>query len=96
MHPGGPVTADVHPDEVENWKACGWHAGGIATYTSTPGPEMPLPGDPPASLDTMGVKELRAYAKEHGIAIGAKATTKDAILAVISAAVGESSPPASA
>jgi len=23
-HEGGPVEADVHPDEVENWKAYGW------------------------------------------------------------------------
>ncbi|MFK3704659.1 hypothetical protein ACI2JR_06780 [Klebsiella sp. NPDC088457] len=22
--PGAPNTADVHPDEVENWKAHGW------------------------------------------------------------------------
>ena len=22
--PGAPTTADVHPDEVENWKANGW------------------------------------------------------------------------
>lgn len=25
IHPGGPKTADVHPDEVENFKAAGWH-----------------------------------------------------------------------
>ena len=22
--PGAPTTADVHPDEVENWKTAGW------------------------------------------------------------------------
>lgn len=22
--PGAPTTADVHPDEVDNWKAHGW------------------------------------------------------------------------
>lgn len=22
--PGGPLSADVHPDEVENWLALGW------------------------------------------------------------------------
>ncbi|MFH8134210.1 hypothetical protein ABU178_08485 [Pantoea osteomyelitidis] len=22
--PGGPQTADVHPDEVDNWKSNGW------------------------------------------------------------------------
>lgn len=22
--PGAPTEADVHPDEVENWKAAGW------------------------------------------------------------------------
>ena len=64
--------------------------------SSTPVPETPPLADSPASLDTMSLKDLRAYAKEHGIAIGAKATTKDAVLAVIRAAVGESLPPASA
>lgn len=24
MHDGGPVEADVHPDEVQNWFAVGW------------------------------------------------------------------------
>lgn len=24
IHPGGPVTADVHPDEVANYQAGGW------------------------------------------------------------------------
>lgn len=90
-HPGGPVTADVHPAEVENWSRCGWRE-------ETSPPAAPGPGtSPPAdSLDAMSVKELRAYAKQEGIAIGAKATSKDAILAVIQAAVGESMPPASA
>jgi hypothetical protein len=23
-HEGAPVEADVHPDEVENWKSHGW------------------------------------------------------------------------
>lgn len=23
-HPGGPTTADVHPDEVANYEAGGW------------------------------------------------------------------------
>lgn len=25
--PGAPTTADVHPDEVENWQALGWRMG---------------------------------------------------------------------
>lgn len=37
-------------------------------------------------LDEMTVKELRAFAGEHGITLGAEATTKDAILAAIKAA----------
>ncbi|MGE4537589.1 MAG: hypothetical protein AB7D37_10955 [Desulfovibrio sp.] len=50
---------------------------------------------PPEGWDTDGeikpitdmtILQLRAYAKEHGITIGADATTKDAILAVIQAA----------
>ena len=24
MFPGGPMTADVHPNEVEAWKLAGW------------------------------------------------------------------------
>ena len=26
--PGAPTTADVHPNEVENWKAAGWRIKG--------------------------------------------------------------------
>lgn len=91
MHPGGPVTADVHPAEVENWLACGWRED--TSPPAAPGPETSPPAD---SLDAMSVKELRAYAGEHDITIGAKATKKDEILAVIRAAAGESMPPASA
>jgi len=59
--------------------------------------DAPLPSAPLAdALDAMSVKDLRAYAKERGITIGAAATTKDAIQAVIRAVAGESSPPASA
>lgn len=28
---GGPTTADVHPDEVENYKASGWRVGEAET-----------------------------------------------------------------
>ncbi len=24
QHPGGPLTAEVHPDEVENYAQAGW------------------------------------------------------------------------
>ena len=24
MHPGGATTANVHPDEVQNWQRHGW------------------------------------------------------------------------
>ncbi|MDZ4033871.1 hypothetical protein [Kluyvera ascorbata] len=27
LFPGAPTTADVHPDEVENWQALGWRLG---------------------------------------------------------------------
>lgn len=26
--PGGPLSAEVHPDEVENWQALGWQLEG--------------------------------------------------------------------
>lgn len=35
------------------------------------------------SLDAMTVKELRVFAGDHGITLGADVTTKDAILAAI-------------
>ena len=37
-------------------------------------------------IAVMTVAELRAFAKEHGITLGADASTKEAILAVIQAA----------
>lgn len=40
----------------------------------------------PKALTDMKLDELRAYAKEHGITIGADNTTKDAILTVIQTA----------
>lgn len=40
----------------------------------------------PKALTDMKLDELRAYAKENGITIGADNTTKDAILAVIQSA----------
>lgn len=27
LHEGGPTTADVHPDEVEEWMRHDWHLG---------------------------------------------------------------------
>lgn len=43
-------------------------------------------GEQLKSLNDMTVKELRAFAGEHGIIIGADATAKEAILGVIQAA----------
>ncbi|WP_029458244.1 hypothetical protein [Solidesulfovibrio alcoholivorans] len=40
----------------------------------------------PKALVDMTIAQMRAYAKEHSITIGADATTKDAVLAVIQAA----------
>jgi len=37
-------------------------------------------------LEGMTVPQLRSFAKEHGVTLGADATTRDAILAVIQAA----------
>ena len=74
-HPGGPMMADVHPDEVEAWAKMGWREEEA--------------GVEPKPITEMTILQLRAYAKEHGITIGAEATTKDAILAVIQAAEAE-------
>jgi hypothetical protein len=43
----------------------------------------------PKALADMTLLQMRAYAKERGITIGADATTKDAVLAVIQAAEAE-------
>lgn len=43
----------------------------------------------PKALTDMTLAQMRAYAKERGITIGADATTKDAVLAVIQAAEAE-------
>lgn len=73
-HPGGPVVADVHPDEVNAWSEQGWR-------------EEEAEGN--KLVTEMTILQMRAYAKEKGITIGAEATTKDAILAVIQAAETE-------
>ena len=49
-------------------------------------PEAPVEPAEVKAITDMTVVELRAFAKEHSITLGAEATTKDAILAVIQAA----------
>jgi hypothetical protein len=34
--PGGPVDAEVHPDEVESMKACDWYVDGEQTEDTKP------------------------------------------------------------
>ena len=34
--PGGPVEAEVHPDEVEGMKACDWYVDGEQTEDTKP------------------------------------------------------------
>jgi hypothetical protein len=43
----------------------------------------------PKALANMTVAQMRAYAKEKGITIGADATTRDAVLTVIQTAEAE-------
>lgn len=52
LHHGGPTSADVHPDEVENWKAHGWSVAGVAEDASgdpLESPEKKKPGRKPKS-----------------------------------------------
>ena len=35
--PGGPVEADVHPDEVEGMKSCDWYVDGEHAEDTKPG-----------------------------------------------------------
>lgn len=72
--PGGPVTADVHPDEVENWRASGW----VEAAQGTEGNTMP-----DADLSRMTVSELREYAKEHNVQIPATVTLKAEIISIL-------------
>ena len=34
--PGGPVEAEVHPDEVESMKACDWYVDGEQAEDTKP------------------------------------------------------------
>lgn len=70
--PGGPVVADVHRDEVENWIAAGWVAEGTEAKAPPPG------GEP--ELEKMTVAQLRALATERKVRFPANAT-KDALVA---------------
>lgn len=56
MHPGGPTEADVHPDEVENWKQGGWALSAAETV------------DEPQPYADLSLDELKAKARELGIA----------------------------
>ena len=47
MFEGGPTCADVHPDEVENWKECGWEVASDPLPLAAPiqtNSEPPKPG----------------------------------------------------
>jgi nucleotide-binding universal stress UspA family protein len=58
------------------------------------GPEQPADGEPAADLpflETLTVKELRAYAEEHGIELG-DASKKADLIAAIETALVDGSP----
>lgn len=101
--PGQPRTADVHPNEVENMKAYGWQLGEDPEHGLTAeekaaptgqGNAEPEGGQQDGPSMDWTVAKLRAYAKDHSIAMPASATSKEAILAVIEQAqAGQNSAP---
>lgn len=60
--PGGPVSADVCPDDVAQWEGSGW----VVRAEEEP-PASPSDGE--KTLEQMTLAELRDHAKAHGIAI---------------------------
>lgn len=79
--PNGPVTADVHPDEVANWAVHGWRpADGAVIGTSETALDKPL--------DAQSFAELRKTAKELGIPFTPK-TKADELKALIAAKQAE-------
>lgn len=58
---GGPVAADVHPDEIAAYAARGW--------MPAPGYELATSGEAAAkALDAMSLEELRTVADAEGVA----------------------------
>jgi hypothetical protein len=63
VHPGGPTTADVHPDEVANWRAAGWQVAQPEAAT-----------EPNTHSDEAGQAEGTAEAEASGADASAPAT----------------------
>lgn len=51
--PDGPVTADVHPDEVENMRAAGWHVADSAKSGDAPRRVASVPRNVARAFDAM-------------------------------------------
>lgn len=75
MFKGGPVTADVHPGEVESWKLHDWVVddGGRIVEAQE--------GEAELSLANCTVKHLKEIAKERGVPLPRGVDTKDEIIA---------------
>lgn len=59
MHnPDTGKTADVHPDEVSNWKAVGWRE--VAAPAPIPAPLAPPPVAPAAAKPQLGLPKGKA------------------------------------
>jgi hypothetical protein len=75
MFKGGPVTAAVHPDDVESWKLHDWVVDdeGHAVEAQE--------GEGEFSLANCTVKHLKELAKERGVTLSRGVNTKDEIIA---------------
>ncbi len=74
--PGGPTTAEVHPEEVANYAAGGWRLAD--------GAEADLPPADKA-LEDQSIEELRATARAEGVSFAPR-TGAAKLIADISAA----------
>ena len=86
MREGGPVTADVDAEQVDEWRKRGWEVAATEKPNEAK-PELNI------DLDDMTVNELRALAKDNGVNIPAALKDRAKIVAALSPAIeGKSGP----
>lgn len=85
----GPTTANVHPNEVDNYQAAGWHRAERAE-AGKPGSAPESPAD---ALAKMTVAQLKGFAEDKEISIPDGLTKKADIVAyLVGQTAGEQAP----
>lgn len=80
MREGGPVTADVDAEQVDDWRKRGWEVV-VVEKAKDAKPELDI------DLDGMTVNELRAFAKDHGVNIPAALKDRAKIVTALRPAI---------